>query len=97
MVGMSKSVRTLLNLKHDELKTVIIRLLRSRVNAGGRGSIKRSVLQRELTRLVGCGAVLGNARGSVEANLTRAISALRREDPPRLQRDKGDDMVRLSK
>lgn len=87
---------TLLNLKHDALKTGIIRLLRGRRKAGGRGSIKRSVLQRELTRELGLQAELGNKRKSVETNLSRAIAALRLERPPRLQKDKGDDLIRLA-
>jgi hypothetical protein len=87
---------TLLNLKHDALKNGIIRLLRGRRHAGGRGSIKRSVLQKELTRELRLQAELGNKRRSVETNLSRAIAALRLERPPRLQKDKGDDLIRLA-
>ena len=70
-------VPTLLNLTHDALKTAIVRMLRQRVKTGGRGSIKRSILQRELTKQAGLEAVLGNGRRSVETNLSRAIAALR--------------------
>ena len=88
---------TLLNLTHDALKAGIIRLLKSRVRNGGRGSIKRSVLQKELTRELQLNAALGSPRKSIEANLSRAIAALRLERPPRLQKDKGDDIIRLTK
>lgn len=94
---MTINQKTLLSLKHDDLKSAIVRLLRDRKNSGGRGSIKRSVLQKELTRFLEITAVLGNARDSVEANLNKAISALRRETNPKLDRDRADDMVRLSK
>lgn len=94
---MATNERTLLNFNHAELKTSIVRLLRKRLADGGRGSIKRSVLQRELTRSLECKAVLGNARITVEHNLTKAIAALRQEDPSRLARARGDDMVRLPK
>ena len=90
-------MRTLSNLSHDQLKSAIVRLLRDRVKSGGRGSIKRSILQRELTRMFAYPAVLGNTRQNVETHLTRAIAALRLEKPPRLARDKGDEMVRLAK
>ena len=89
--------KSLLSLRHDDLKEAIIRLLKGRIKAGGRGSIKRSILQRELTRSEGLEAVLGNARTSVEANLNKAIAALRREHSARLERDRGDDMIRLAK
>lgn len=91
------SNRSLLSLRHDELKNGIIRLLKHRVREGGRGSIKRSILQRELTKFLTMDAVLGNARQSVEANLNKAIAAVRREQKPRLDKDRGDEMVRLSK
>ncbi len=94
---MEDCVPSLLSLKHVKLKTAIVRFLRTRLKKGGRGSIKRSVLQRELTRALGHEAVLGNARREVEAKLNRAIGALRREQPPRLQADKGDDLIRLAK
>lgn len=89
--------KTLLSLKHEDLKSAIISLLRDRKNSGGRGSIKRSVLQKELTRFLELAAVLGNARDSGEANLNKAISALRRETNPKLDRDRADDLVRLAK
>lgn len=89
--------RTLLSLKHDELKDGIVRLLKHRVREGGRGSIKRSILQRELTKFLSLEPVLGNARQSVEANLNKAIAAVRREQAPRLDKDRADEMVRLSK
>lgn len=92
---MQKYDKTLLSLKHDDLKSAIVRLLRYRKNGGGRGSIKRSILQKELTRFLEYNAVLGNARDSVETNLNRAIAALRRESEPRLDKDRGDEMVRL--
>jgi hypothetical protein len=88
---------TLLNLTHASLKAGIVRLLKSRVRNGGRGSIKRSVLQKELTRELKLDADLGNPRKSVEAGLSRAIAALRQERPPHLQKDKGDYMIRLTK
>ena len=88
---------TLLNLTHEARKAGIVRLLKSRVRNGGRGSIKRSVLQKELTRELQLDAALGNPRKSVEAALSRAIAALRQEQPPRLQKDKGDDLIRLTK
>ena len=88
---------TLLNLTHEARKAGIIRLLKSRVRNGGRGSIKRSVLQKELTRELQLEAELGNPRKSVEATLGRAIAAQRQEQPPRLQKAKGDDMIRLAK
>ena len=89
--------RTLLSLKHEDLKDAIVRLLKHRVREGGRGSIKRSILQRELTKFLSLEPVLGNARQSVEANLNKAIAALRREQAPRLDKDRGDEMVRLAK
>jgi hypothetical protein len=89
--------RTLLSLRHEDLKEAIVGLLKGRLRAGGRGSIKRSILQRELTRSEGLDAVLGNARTSVETNLNKAIAALRREQPPRLDRDREDEMVRLAR
>jgi len=87
----------LLNLTHEARKAGFIRLLKSRVGNGGRGSIKRSVLQKELTRELQLDAALGNPRKSVEAALGRAIAALRQERPPRLQKDKSDDLIRLTK
>lgn len=90
-----KKGRNLLSLRHEGLKEAIVRLLRNRLNAGGRGSIKRSILQRELTKSEGVDPVLGNARESVETNLNKAIAALRREQAPRLDKDRGDEMVRL--
>lgn len=92
---MQKHDKTLLSLKHDDLKGAIVRLLRNRKNGGGRGSIRRSILQRELARFLEYSAVLGNARDSVETNLNKAIAALRREAKPRLDKDRGDDIVRL--
>lgn len=92
-----KKGRNLLSLLHEDLKEAIVRLLKNRLKAGGRGSIKRSILQRELTRSEGLDPILGNARLSVEANLNKAIAALRREQPPRLDKDREDDMVRLAK
>lgn len=92
---MQKFDKTLLSLKHDDLKSAIVRLLRQRKNAGGRGSIKRSILQKELTKFLEHAAVLGNARDSVETNLNKAIAALRREAEPRLDKDRGDEMIRL--
>lgn len=92
-----KKGRNLLSLRHEDLKEAVVRLLRKRLKAGGRGSIKRSILQRELTRSEGLDAVLGNARTSVETNLNKAIAALRREQPPRLDKEREDDMVRLAK
>jgi hypothetical protein len=89
--------RTLLSLNHDELKDSIVRLLKHRVKEGGRGSIKRSVLQQRLTKFLSLDAVLGNARKKVDASLNRAIAALRLEKAPRLDKDRGDDMVRLAK
>jgi hypothetical protein len=87
----------LLNLNHDELKGAVVKLLRLRLKNGGRPSIKRSVLQKELTKVLQLEAVLGNPRKSVETNLSRAIAALRLEKPPRLAKDRGDEMVRLVK
>lgn len=92
-----KKGRNLLSLRHDDLKEAIVRMLRNRLKAGGRGSIKRSILQRELTKSEALDAVLGNPRASVESNLNKAIAALRREHPPRLDKDREDDMVRLAK
>lgn len=89
--------RSLLSFRHEDLKAAIVRLLRNRQKNGGRGSIKRTILQRELTRAERLEAVLGNARGSIEKNLTAAIAALRREQQPRLDKDRNDGMVRLAK
>lgn len=89
--------RTLLSLKHEELKDGVARLLKHRVKEGGRGSIKRIILQRELTKFLSLDPVLGNARQSVEANLNKAIAAVRREQAPSLDKDRGDGMVRLAK
>lgn len=89
--------RTLLSFKHDELKDSIVRLLKHRVKEGGRGSIKRSILQRALTKFLSLEPVLGNARQSVEANLNKAVAAVRREQSPRLDKDRSDGMVRLAK
>lgn len=88
---------TLLSLKHEDLKNAIIRLLKHRVKNGGRGSIKRSVLQKELGKFIKADHVLGNSRISVESNLNKAIAAARRETPPRLDKDRSDDMIRLAR
>jgi len=94
---LQQAMANLLNLTHEARKAGFIRLLKSRVGNGGRGSIKRSVLQKELTRELQLDAALGNPRKSVEAALGRAIAALRQERPPRLQKDKSDDLIRLTK
>lgn len=91
-----KKGRNLLSLRHDDVKEAIVRLLKNRLRAGGRGSIKRSILQRELTRSESLDAVLGNARTSVDTNLNKAVAALRREQKPRLDKDRGDDLIRLA-
>lgn len=92
-----RNSRNLLSLRHEDLKEAIVRLLRNRLKAGGRGSIKRSVLQRELARSEGLDSVLGNARNSVESNINKAIAALRREQTPRIEKDRRDQIVRLVK
>lgn len=92
-----KNGRNLLSLRHEDLKEAIVRLLRNRLRAGGRGSIKRSILQRELARSEGLDAVRGNARNSVESNINKAIAALRREQTPRIEKDREDHIVRLVK
>jgi hypothetical protein len=92
-----KNGRNLLSLRHEDLNEAIVRLLRNRLRAGSRGSIKRSILQRELARSEGLDAVLGNARSSVESNINKAISALRHEQTPRIEKDREDHIVRLAK
>ncbi len=89
--------RILLSLKHDELKDNIVRLLKYRVRQGGRGSITRRILQRQLTKFLSIDLVLGNARQSVEANPNKAVAAVRRDQAPRSDEDRGDEVVRLSK
>lgn len=91
------SQKTLLNYSHSQLKAAITRLLRNRRANGGRGSIKRSRLQPELAKAEKCAAVLGNPRKAVEANLNKAIAALRSEKSPRIEKNRGDEMIRLVK
>lgn len=91
-----KKGRSLLSLQHEDMKDAIVRLLKRRVANGGRGSIKRTVLQSALTKSENLDAVLGNARQAVETKINTAIKALRQEKTPRLDKDRKDGMVRLS-
>lgn len=88
---------TLLSYNTKRLKSAIVRLLKDRENQGGRPSIKRTILQRELTKFLGIEADLGRyARDEVENKLSVAIGALRREAKPKLSPDKKDGMIRLA-
>jgi hypothetical protein len=86
---------SLLKKNHQFLKQSILRLLRRRKDAGGLGSIKRDLVQRELMRSLGTEPVLGNARDAVEIRISTAIRALRVEG--KLQPDRKDGRVRLAK
>lgn len=87
---------SLISFDNDRLKRAIVRFLRDKERTGGRPSIKRSVLQRNLTKFLGLEADLGStARKEVDAKLNRAIAALRREAKPKIRPDKGDEIIRL--
>jgi hypothetical protein len=86
---------TLLTPNHDVLKSQILRFLRAKARDGRRPAVSRHLLQKQLQQFLRYEPVLGNARDEVEQKLTRAISALRREVPPKLAQDNGRNSVRL--
>jgi len=87
---------SLLTYSHVRYKAAIMRLLKTRVKNGGRGSIPIHRLQVELARQENLEPVLGNSRGMVDTAINTAIRALRLERPPRLEPDKGDGRIKLT-